>query len=84
MTLVTRNDMFACSVHTTPKHLLARFSTSINSMPARFDASEAASMLSALGASKGGKARAEALTPEQRNEIAQKAANARWKKKEKE
>jgi hypothetical protein len=34
--------------------------------------------LSRLGASKGGKARAEALTPKQRREIARKAAAARW------
>ena len=30
------------------------------------------------GGKKGGKARAESLTPEQRSEIAAKAANARW------
>jgi hypothetical protein len=33
------------------------------------------------GGLKGGKARAEKLTPEQRKEIAQKAAYARWKTK---
>ena len=32
------------------------------------------------GGKKGGKARASALTPEQRSEIARIAANARWKK----
>ena len=37
-----------------------------------------AQALSALGASKGGKARAAKLTPEQRKEIAQKAAAKRW------
>ena len=31
-----------------------------------------------LGGLKGGKARAEKLTPEQRSEIARKAAKARW------
>lgn len=41
--------------------------------------SAAAKALSALGASKGGKARAEKLTPRERKLIAQKAANARWK-----
>ena len=40
-----------------------------------------AQALSALGASKGGKARAESLTAKQRSKIAQKAAKARWKKK---
>jgi len=36
--------------------------------------------LGRLGGLKGGKARAEKLTPEQRKEIAQKAAQARWQK----
>jgi len=40
----------------------------------------AAVALGRLGGLKGGKARAKALTPEQRSEIAQKAARARWKK----
>lgn len=35
------------------------------------------------GGKKGGKARARNLTPEQREEIAQIAAEARWKKKRK-
>jgi hypothetical protein len=43
---------------------------------------KAAQMLSKLGASKGGKARAKTLTPEQRKAIAQKAARARWGAKE--
>jgi hypothetical protein len=37
--------------------------------------------LSKLGAAKGGKARAESLTPKQRSKIAKKAAKARWKKR---
>jgi hypothetical protein len=37
--------------------------------------------LSKLGASKGGQARAAKLTPEQRREIAKKAAQTRWAKK---
>jgi hypothetical protein len=36
--------------------------------------------LSKLGAKKGGKARAAKLSPEQRREIAQRAARARWSK----
>ena len=40
-----------------------------------------AKALSALGASKGGKARAEKLTTEERKEIASKAAKARWGEK---
>lgn len=38
--------------------------------------------LGRLGGQKGGKARAEKLTPEQRKEIAKRAAQARWAKKE--
>lgn len=38
----------------------------------------AAVALGRLGGLKGGKARAEKLTPEQRSEIARKAATARW------
>jgi hypothetical protein len=41
----------------------------------------AAVELGRLGGKKGGRARAEKLTPEQRSEIARKAAQARWKKK---
>ena len=40
--------------------------------------SKAAKTLSKLGASKGGLARAEKMPPEQRQEIAQRAASARW------
>lgn len=36
-------------------------------------------ILGRLGGQKGGKARAKKLTPEQRSEIARKAAQARWK-----
>jgi len=44
----------------------------------------AAVALGKLGGRKGGKARAEKLTPEQRSSIAKKAAQARWAKKRKE
>jgi hypothetical protein len=40
----------------------------------------AAVALGRLGGKKGGKARAAALTPERRREIAQQAAKSRWKK----
>lgn len=40
----------------------------------------AAVALGRLGGLKGGKARAKSLTPEQRSEIAKKAAAKRWKK----
>ncbi len=39
----------------------------------------AAVLLGRKGGRKGGKARAEKLTPEERSEIARKAAQARWK-----
>ena len=42
---------------------------------------QAARTLSRLGASKGGVARASALTPQQRSWIARKAVRARWAKK---
>ena len=42
----------------------------------------AAVELGRLGGKKGGKARAAKLTPAQRSEIARKAAQKRWKKKE--
>jgi len=45
---------------------------------------KAAQELGRLGGLKGGKARAEKLTKEQRSEIARKAAKARWAKKRRE
>ena len=42
----------------------------------------AAVALGRLGGQKGGKARAEKLTPERRSEIARKAATARWQQRE--
>jgi len=42
--------------------------------------SEVMSQMGRKGGLKGGKARAKALTPERRKEIAQKAAKARWEK----
>ncbi len=44
------------------------------------DKDPAAVSLGRRGGLKGGKARAESLTPEQRSEIAKKAAMKRWKK----
>jgi hypothetical protein len=41
----------------------------------------AAVALGRLGGLKGGKARAESLSPKKRKEIARKAAQSRWKKK---
>ena len=41
----------------------------------------AAVALGRLGGLKGGKARAAKLSPEERKEIAKKAANARWREK---
>ena len=49
-------------------------------MLARFDSSKDAAVLSSLGASKGGEARAKSLTPRKLSQIAKKAANTRWAK----
>lgn len=46
--------------------------------PAEREKDPAAVSLGRRGGLKGGKARAEKLTPEQRSEIAKKAARARW------
>ena len=46
--------------------------------PPEREKNPAAVALGKLGASKGGKARAESLSRKQRKEIAKKAANARW------
>jgi hypothetical protein len=52
------------------------------SEPAKDERNPAAVALGRLGGLKGGKARANTLTPEQRSEIAKKAAQARWGKKD--
>jgi hypothetical protein len=49
--------------------------------PKEPERNQAAVTLGRLGGLKGGKARAEKLTPEQRKEIAQKAAAKRWGEK---
>jgi hypothetical protein len=45
---------------------------------AKIEKNPAAVALGRLGGKKGGRARAKKLTPEQRSEIARKAAKARW------
>ena len=52
-----------------------------NENPVEQTKNEAAVALGRLGGLKGGKARANKLTPERRKEIAQKAAAKRWNKK---
>lgn len=47
---------------------------------AKKEKNPAAVLLGRLGGQRGGKARAAKLTPEQRSEIARKAARSRWKK----
>src|ERR1700752_5261717 len=49
-------------------------------MAGNFDPSKAAKALGRRGGLKGGKARAETLTPERRSEIARQAVEARWAK----
>jgi len=48
--------------------------------PERSEISKYLSEIGRKGGLKGGKARADKLTPERRKEIAQKAAQARWSK----
>ena len=54
---------------------------SIDEQPEEDTRNPAAVALSKLGASKGGKARAEKLSKKRRSEIAKKAAKARWGKR---
>jgi len=61
---------------------IVKQSTSVQEEPAK-EKNPAAVALGKLGGLKGGKARAEKLTPEQRKEIAKKAAQSRWRKKTK-
>jgi hypothetical protein len=49
--------------------------------PTKAERSAVAAMLGSRGGKKGGKARAKALSPERRVEIARKGAKARWAKK---
>jgi hypothetical protein len=57
-----------------PKHNVVKFPS-----PAKMK-NPAAVALGKLGGSKGGKIRAEKLSPEKRKEIARQAAKARWAK----
>ena len=51
-------------------------------MPEEEGKNPAAVALGKLGGEKGGKARAEKLTPEERSEIARRAAAARWESRD--
>lgn len=51
--------------------------------PVKSEKNPAAVALGRLGGLKGGKARADKLSPKKRKEIARKAAEARWSKAEK-
>jgi len=53
---------------------------SVKQSPKDANKNPAAVALGRLGGLKGGKARADSLTPEQRKEIARKAAQARWER----
>jgi hypothetical protein len=67
-----------------------RSSSDVNSLAAAIvraategDKNPAAVMLGRMGGLKGGKARAEALSPRRRSEIAKKAGRARWANRDK-
>ena len=64
-------------------HLLGNIATgqAKEEIPEPDTRNPAAVALGRLGGAKGGKARAEALSPAKRKKIAKKAAEARWKKK---
>jgi hypothetical protein len=57
---------------------------SIEDNPSPYTKNPAAVALGSLGGKKGGRARAKKLSPEQRSEIAKKAAEARWHKTKRE
>lgn len=57
---------------------IVKVATEGEPVPEPSDKNPAAVALGRLGGLKGGKARAEKLTKEQRQEIARKAAKARW------
>ena len=63
---------------------VVRAATEGEGLPPGFEGKNpAAVMLGKLGGKKGGKARADSLSPERRRQIAKKAAAARWANKEK-
>jgi hypothetical protein len=65
-----------------PKDINQLAKSVVDAATAPHDKNPAAVALGRLGGLKGGKARAEKLTPERKKEIAQKAAKTRWKKDE--
>jgi hypothetical protein len=68
-------------VNVLASHILEQATGEKTPKPEDSTKNPAAVALGRLGGLKGGKARANKLTPEQRKEIAQKAAQARWAKK---
>ena len=77
--MLGRRQMFDLYYSSQPLRLISDGHTQLQSDQAE-GKNPAAVALGRLGGLKGGKARAEKLTPEQRSEIAKKAANARWQK----
>jgi hypothetical protein len=63
------------------KSVIDRIDEMTGANPPEPEKNPAAQALGRLGGLKGGKARAAAMTPEQRKEIAKKAAASRWGKK---
>jgi hypothetical protein len=68
-------------VNVLASHILEQATGEKTPKPEDSKKNPAAVALGRLGGLKGGKARANKLTPEQRKEIAQKAAQFRWSKK---
>jgi len=79
--IYTRNMQERSSKKEAPKDinvLAARIVEGATTNPG--DKNLAAVVLGSLGGKKGGKARAKKLTPEQRSDIARRAAQARWQR----
>ncbi len=67
-------------VNVLASHIVEQATGEATPKPVDANKNPAAVALGRLGGLKGGKARANKLTPEQRREIAKKAAESRWKK----
>lgn len=63
-----------------PNQLAARVVADATGQPRKRRKNPAAVALGRMGGVKGGKARAQSLSPEERSSIAKRAAQARWKR----
>ena len=68
-------------VNVLASHIIEQATGEKTPKPEDYKKNPAAVALGRLGGLKGGKARADKLSPEERKQIAQKAAQKRWEKK---